>query len=247
VIVSESVARRVWGVGDPIGKRISMQDRPSPQDWLTVVGVVNDVVQDGGMTKHSTIYLPYLQTRSLFFIDHMTYVVRAERASAALQPALRATLHDADPTLPAEAMQTMDESMLEVIAEPVFQMRLLAVFSALALLLAAVGTYGVLAYDVTERTREIGLRMALGATPGAVMRMVLRRTASLAAAGAAIGVLGSLGVSTVLTKSLFEVKPGDPMTMVVVVAAIVATALVAGYLPARRATRISTMTALSRD
>jgi predicted permease len=247
VIVSESVARRVWGDRNPIGKRISMQDRPTPQDWVTVIGVVDDVLQDGTLTKHSTIYLPYRQARSLFFIDHMTFVVRAERDAERLIPAMREALREIDPTVPAEAVQTMDTSLLEVIAEPLFQTRLLAVFSLLALLLAAVGTYGVLAYDVTERTREIGRRIALGATPGAVMRMVMRRTASMAITGAAIGLVASLALDTFLTRALYDVTPGDPATMAVVVLAIVTTALLAGYVPARRATRISTLTALSRD
>lgn len=247
VIVSESVARRVWGNADPIGKRISMRDRPAPGDWLAVIGVVEDVVQDGALTKHSTIYLPILQTRALFFIDHMTYVVRTERDASGVAPAMRAALRDVDPSVPAQAVQTMDASMLEVVAEPLFQMRLLTVFSLLALLLAAVGTYGVLTYDVTERTREIGLRMALGATPRAVVGMVMRRTVSLALGGAAIGAAGSLALSAVLANALFEVQPGDPATMALAVAAIVATALVAGYLPARRATRVSALTALSRD
>ncbi|MGH7710267.1 MAG: FtsX-like permease family protein, partial [Gemmatimonadaceae bacterium] len=109
------------------------------------------------------------------------------------------------------------------------------------------GAYGVLTYDVSQRAREIGLRMALGATPGDVLRMVLRRTAFLALSGAAIGVLGSLAVTSVLTKSLFEVKPTDPATFVVVTSVIVLVALAAGYLPARRATRIQALAVLSRD
>jgi len=137
--------------------------------------------------------------------------------------------------------------MLATIAEPVFQMRLLTVFALLALILAALGIYGVLAYDVTERTREIGLRQALGATPGDVLRMVLRRTTALALLGATLGVLGSLTLTSVLTKSLFEVKPTDPATLVVVTGVLVLVAIVAGYVPAHRATRIPALTALSHD
>ena len=136
---------------------------------------------------------------------------------------------------------------MDTIAEPVFQMRLLATFALLALLLAVLGTYGVLAYDVTERTREIGLRMALGATPGNVLRMVLRRTAALALLGAALGVAGSLTLTSVLTKSLFQVKPTDPVTLVAVTAVLMIAALLAGYLPAQRATRIRALTALLHD
>src|SRR5436853_567887 len=175
VVVSQSVARRLWPGQDAVGKRISMQDDPGPTDWLTVIGVVNDVVQDEQLTRHSTIYLPYLQMTSPGFINHMTYVVRPAPGAANVAPAMRAALRDVDRAVPAQALQTMDQSMLETIAEPVFQMRLLTGFALLALLLAAPGTYGVLAYDVTERTREIGLRLALGGTPGNVLRMVVGR------------------------------------------------------------------------
>ncbi len=247
VIISESVARRVWPNEEAVDRRISMADKPGPGDWLTVVGVVNDVVQDEELSRHSTLYLPYLQTSSLFFIDHMTFVVRSNLASANMISAMRGALREIDPAVPAQALQTMDESMLATIAEPVFQMRLLTAFSLLALLLAAIGTYGVLAYDVTERTREIGLRMALGATAGNVMRMVMRRTALLALLGAALGVLGSLAVTSVLTKSLYAVRPTDPVTFVAVTATIVFVALLAGYLPAKRATRIQALSVLPHD
>jgi putative ABC transport system permease protein len=247
VVVSEGVARRVWPNESAVGKRISMSERPKPSDWLTVVGVVNDVVQDEELTRHSTIYLPYRQVQSFFFIDHMTFVVRSDIAVASVAPAMRAALREVDDAVPAQALQTMDEAMLATIAEPVFQMRLLTVFSLLALLLAAIGTYGVLAYDVTERTREIGLRMALGATPRHVLRMVLRRTAILTLSGVTVGVFGSLAVTGVLTKSLFEVKATDPATLAVVTGVIIIVALVAGFVPARRATRIQALTALPHD
>jgi len=141
----------------------------------------------------------------------------------------------------------MDDAVLQVVAEPLFQTRLLAVFSAIAILLAAIGTYGVLAYDVTERSREIALRMALGATPADVMRMVMRRTGALALSGATVGAVGSIAVTGVLTKSLFEVKPTDPATFATMVAAIVIVALMAGFVPARRATRLDVLTTLPND
>jgi putative ABC transport system permease protein len=247
VVLSETVARRLWPNERAVGKRISMQEHPGPNDWLTVIGVVNDVVQDAQLSRHSTVYLPYLQTTAPFFINHMTFAVRPEPGAGNIAAAMRAALRDVDPAVPAQALQTMDQSMMDTIAEPVFQMRLLATFAFLALLLAALGTYGVLAYDIAERTREIGLRMALGATPGNVLRMVLGRTAALALAGAAIGVAGSLTLTSVLTKSLFEVKPTDPATLAAVTALLLLAALMAGYLPAQRATRIHALTALLHD
>ena len=235
VVVSQTVARRLWPNQRAVGKRISMQDQPGPNDWLTVIGVVNDVVQDAQLSRHSTIYLPYLQTSSAGFINQMTFVVRPQPAAGNLAPAMRGALRDVDPAVPAQALQTMDQSMMDTIAEPVFQMRLLATFACLALFLAALGTYGVLAYDVTERTREIGLRMALGATPGTVLRMVLGRTATLAFTGAALGVAGSLMLTRVLTRWLFEVKPTDPATLTAVTVVLLVAAFLAGLLPAQRA------------
>jgi putative ABC transport system permease protein len=243
VVVSETVARRLWPNESAVGKRISMAEHPGPNDWLTVIGVVNDVIQDARLSRHSTIYLPYLQTNAPLFINHMTFVVRPA-PGARIAPAMRTALREVDPAVPPQALETMDQSMMDTIAEPVFQMRLLATFACLALLLAALGTYGVLAYDVTERTREIGLRMALGATPGNVLRMVLGRTAVLALAGAALGVAGSLTLTSVLTKSLFEVKPSDPMTLGAVTAVLVLAALLAGYLPAQRAAGVRALTTL---
>jgi predicted permease len=244
VVVSQTVARRLWPNESAVGRRISMEEPPGPNDWLTVIGVVNDVVQDAQLRRHSTIYLPYLQESSTGFINQMTFVVRPQPGAGNLAPAMRAALRDVDPAVPAQALQTMDRSLMDTIAEPVFQMRLLATFAGLALLLAALGTYGVLAYDVTERTREIGLRMALGATPGSVLRMVLGRTAALAFTGAALGVAGSLLLTRVLTRWLFEVKPTDPATLAAVTVVLLAAALLAGLLPAQRAAGVRGLTRL---
>ena len=221
--------------------------RGKPEDWVTVIAVVSDVVQDKSMRKHSMIYMPYLQDNFRFLVSQMTYVVRTDVGAPNPARAMLTALREADRTVPAREVKTMDEAMLEVVAEPLFQTRLLSVFSIIAILLAAIGTYGVLAYDVAERTREIALRIALGATPSDVMRLVMRRTSALALTGAAIGVAGSLAVSRVLSKSLFEVKPTDPATLATVVAAIVIVALLAGFVPARRATRVEVLSALPQD
>jgi predicted permease len=242
-IVSETVARRVWPNADAVGKRIAMSERPGPNDWFTVVGVVNDVVQDRSLAKRSAIYVPYLQRSFPWLLGHMTYVVRSD-AGVSVAPAMRAALRDVDAAIPAQQLQTMDDAMLEMVAEPLFQTRLLTVFSVMALLLAVIGTYGVLAYDVAERTREIALRLALGATPHAVTLMVLRRTARFALLGAVTGIAASLALTRVLRSSLFEVTANDPATLATVVVAILLVALAAGYLPARRASRVKVLTAL---
>jgi predicted permease len=247
VVVSESVARAVWPGGDAVGKRVSMGGDPGAHDWLTVIGVVKDVVQDGELKTHSTIYLPYEQTPQLYFISHMTYVVRTAPGLAPPVAAIRAALHEMDPTVPAQALETMDASMLTVVAEPLFQTRLLTTFSLLALLLAAVGTYGVLAFDVAERTREIGIRMALGAQAARVVRMVMGRTLILAAAGVAIGMVGALFATRVLSRFLFEVSPTDPATFGMVAALLVGVACAAALVPAWRAADVDPVQSLKEE
>jgi putative ABC transport system permease protein len=246
-IVSQSVARKMWPNEDPIGKRITMEERPRAEDWITIVGVVNDVVQDAQFTRHPALYLPYLQMQRTFFIEQMTYAVRTSVEPHSVMRAMRDAMRDVDAGVVPQDLGTMDELLVTTTAEPLFQTRLLTTFSLLALLLAAIGTYGVLAYDVSERTHEIGLRMALGATSAIVMRMVMRRTLMLAAPGVVLGVAGALAVTGVLAKSLFDVKPTDPATLGIVTACIVVVALAAGFVPARRATRVQPLTVLSHD
>ena len=249
VIVSESVARLVWPNQDAVGKRISMADHPGPDDWLTVIGVAHDVVQNRALKPQPTVYLPYLQTDPVFFINHMTYVVRTASAGGAtsVAPAMRAALRDVDATIPVQALQTMDASMLDVVAEPLFQTRLLATFSLLALLLAAIGTYGVLAYDVAERTREIGIRIALGAGTRDVRRLVIGRTLVFATVGIVFGAIGALASTRLLTRFLFAVTPTDPATFAGTAIVLVGAALGAGLVPAFRATRVDPILALRQE
>ena len=247
VIVSESVARTVWPGEDAIGKRVSMEtEHPTPSSWLTVVGVVDDVVQDRSMGKRSAMYFPYVQSNWSFILGHMTYVVR-EDATASVAPALRTAVRAVDANVPAQYIMSMDDALMDVVAEPVFQTRVLSVFAAIAILLAAIGTYGVLAYDVTERSREIALRMALGAQPADVIRMVMRRTGALALSGTAVGLAGSFALTGVLKASLYDVKPTDPPTTILVVVAILSIAFMAGYAPARRASRMQVAAVLPGD
>lgn len=247
VIVSESVARSVWPGQSAIGKRISMVDNPGAGDWLTVVGVVRDVVQDQGFARHSTVYMSYLQAKPPFFISHMSYVVRTMPGRASVAGAMRHALSGIDPAIPAEALQTMNASMLDLVAGFVFQTTLLSTFSLLALLLAAIGTYGVLAYDVAERTREIGIRMALGARSDRVLRMVMGRTLVLAGVGIAIGVIGALGTTRVLSRFLFGISPTDPAAFGATAAVLVCVALAAATLPAWRASRVDPVIALKEE
>jgi putative ABC transport system permease protein len=243
VIISQSVARTLWPGQDPIGQRITMEDNPKPADWQTIVGVVDDVRQQITRKPVPAIYQPYRQVTRPFFLSHMSFVVRTSRQPQTVAAGMRAVLHEVDKYQPVSIAALTDLADAST-AETWFQTRLISTFSILALLLAAIGIYGVLGYAVTERTREIGIRMALGANKSDVLFMLLERTLLLVVAGVAIGGCGALALTRVLSKFLFEVKPTDPVTFVVVAAILAVTGIVAGLLPAQRATRVDPVVAL---
>jgi len=244
VIISQSVARTLWPGQDPIGQRITMEDNPKPTDWQTIVGVVDDVRQQSLTEKPlPAIYQPCQQVTRPFFLSHMSFVVRTAEQPQSVAAGMRGVLHDVDKYQPISIAPLTDLADAST-AETWFQARLISTFSILALFLAAIGIYGVLAYAVTERTREIGIRMALGAKKSDVAFMLLKRTLLLVMAGVAIGGCGSFVLTRVLGKFLFEVKPNDPATFLSVAAILALTGIIAGLLPAQRATRVDPVVAL---
>ena len=244
-IVSRSAAQRMWPNEDPIRMRFSEEYHPKPKDWVTVVGVVDDVKQMNMAEKPwDDVYQPFAQIGILGWLNHVAFVVRTPSNPESLATAMRAVVRDVDRNQPVQTLATMQTLIDASTAEPQFQTRLLGGFSMLALLLAAVGTYGVLAYSVAQRTHEIGIRMALGAEARDVLRLVLRRTLTLAGAGVAIGAAAALAVTRVLQKFLFEVKPSDPTTFLAVAVLLTSVALAAGWIPAWRATRVDPVEAL---
>jgi predicted permease len=248
VIISQSVAQSLWPGADPIGKRISMEDDPKPQDWLTIIGVVDDVKQRGlAIAFEPATYQPYLQVKESFFLNHVTFTLRAASDTALLAAAAHGVLRQIDKDLPALSLAPMEDLIAATTGEPRFQARLLVIFAVLALLLAAVGIYGVLAYSVAQRTSEIGIRMALGAQSSDVLLMVLRRTFRLVCSGILIGTTGALALTRMLEKFLFEVKPADPATLATVAFILVCAALMACSIPARRATRVDPVVALRHE
>jgi len=241
-IISESLARHLWPNGEAVGKRISMDDRR-----LTIVGIASDVRQTGLTDKASAvIYQPYLQIRQPGFLDHISFVVKSNTPAAAAA-GLRAIIRRLDSDLPVQSITTMDSIVAASLNDTRSQTRLLVIFSIVALLLAAIGIYGVLACSVAERTHEIGIRMALGADRPDILWMVLGRTLALTGSGVLVGILGALVLTRVLTKFLFEVTPADPVTFSTVTAVLMMVALLAASVPARRATRVDPTTALHYD
>jgi putative ABC transport system permease protein len=243
-IINRNLARTFWPDGDALGQRITLENRPGPGDWLTIIGVVEDVRQSLIEKPHPAIYQSYTQVRRPIPLSHMTFAVRTSVQPASVATAMRSALQQVDRNQPAQSIEPMTDLIATTTAEPQFQTRLMAIFAMLALLLAAIGVYGVLACAVAERTREIGIRMALGAEKSDIIQMVLRRSLLLVAVGISLGVVGALAVTRVLARFLFEVKPTDLPTFLVVAAFLAAVGLLSGLLPAQRATRVDPLIAL---
>jgi putative ABC transport system permease protein len=241
LIVSQSLARRYWPNGDAIGKRLKWGPAESNDVWLTIVGVVGDVKQstlEVETTPHT--YEPFLQNTG----SSLNVAIRASGEPASLSSALRSTVWTVDPQLAVAQIQTMDQVISESTTPRRFNLFLLAGFASLALILSAVGIYGVIAYSVVRRVHEIGVRMALGAQRKDVMRLVVGQGLLLLGIGVLVGILGTLALTRSLESFLYGIRPTDPVTFVCVVAILAGVALVACYIPARRATKVDPMIAL---
>jgi len=246
VVVGRSTADLFWPGESAVGRRIQTGRRPSPEQWLTVVGVVEDVIRsDITEAKGPMVYLPFTEIEDPFYVGHARYVVRTPRPRASVVPAIRRVLLDVDPTLATGPISTMDDIVVASIGDRLFETRILTTFAALALLLAAVGIFGVTAFSVSERTREIGIRRALGAEAAEVRSLVLRRVVLLVVPGLALGGLASAAVSGLLESSLYGVGRGDPVTLLTVGSLLVSVSVGAALVPLRRATRVSPVVVLS--
>jgi predicted permease len=231
-LVNEAMAREHWPGEDPLGKRFK---EVWLEEWTTVVGVVRDVKYAGlGIRVGSEIYRPFRQRPA----RDMSLVIRTSDEASTLAPSLREAVASVDATVPASQIRTANDLVSRSVAAPCFTTLLLATLAGVSLALAAVGIYGLLSYVVSRRTREIGIRMALGAGRGDVLRMVLRQALAPACAGTVIGIAGALAVTRVLDGLLFGVSATDGITFAVVPVLLVLVALLAAYLPASRATRV---------
>jgi putative ABC transport system permease protein len=249
-VVNETLVRTFWRDLNPIGQRLRPSGPPSAQiPWFTVVGVAKDVKQGGVDQKTGTeFYFLADQTATFPVFGNMpatmNVVLRTTLPPAALSQTVDGVMREADASVPVVRLRDMDEVFADSIRRPRLLAQLLGGFAGLALLLAAIGTYGVLSYMVTERRREIGIRMALGAERGAVLGQVLKQGLLLAGIGVAAGLVGALGLTRLVTSLLFGVEPTDPLTIVAVVATIALVAATASLLPAWRASRVDPIVVL---
>jgi putative ABC transport system permease protein len=244
-IVNQSLVRRFFPGLDPIGHRVTF-DNPDGQNvrWITIVGVAADARRSGlDVGPRPELYLPHAQ----YSTADMTLILRTTGDPLSLAGSVRAAVEELDPELPLARIATLDRLIGASVAERRFHMLLLAVFSALALVLAAIGIYGVIAFVVSRRTREFGVRLALGAQRADLLRMVLGQGARVIVAGTALGITGALALTRVLEGLLYETSPTDAPTFLGVTATLVGVALVACYIPARRATRIDPVVSLRAE
>jgi putative ABC transport system permease protein len=252
VLVNQTFATKYFPKGDAIGTFITLGvGHDTAETGKTnydakgeIVGVVGDV-KSASLAENATpaVYVPF----GTLPINDMTFLVRSTADPAALSKAIRERVNEVDVNLPVYDLQTMGQVVAESVSQPRFYMLLLASFAGLALLLAALGIYGVISYTVSQRTRELGIRIALGATQDRVVRLVLGQGIALTVAGVAVGLAGAYFLTDLLAKLLFQVEPADATTFGAVAVVLLGVAWVASYLPARRAAQVDPVIAMRAD
>jgi putative ABC transport system permease protein len=247
VVINQAMARRYWPDGEnPIGKRVKLHSGARyGMGWSTIVGIVGDVHHFGfDAPPRAEIYFPHAQLpRS----SQLTLVIKTTGDPAAMAPSARAALAELDANQPVFDVRTMNEVMAQSLAPRRFALLLMVLFAVVALVLAAVGIYGVMSYTVAQRTQEIGIRVALGATPGDVLGMVVREGMLLVSLGLFVGMGAALALGRVVASLLYAVETSDLVTYAAIAATLASVALVAILIPARRATRVEPMLALRSE
>ena len=238
IIINEALAHRYWPDGDPLGQRLTVGFEKSPREIVGIVASVKQSTLSAG--ARPAMYLPHLQLPT----GGMSIVIRTNGDPMSLAALARTQIHSVDPTIPVTNTRTMDEIFSASVAQQRFSMLLVGVFGALAVILAAIGIYGVMGYAVTQRKHEIAVRMALGAKTNQVLKLILKDGLVLASLGVAIGLAGAFALTRLMSSLLFEVKPTDAQTFIAVSALLIFVALLACLIPARRATKVDPLVAL---
>ena len=245
VIINETMAKQYFGDKDPIGRRIQTGDPDPNSAWETIVGVVGDVKYSGlDSAPAPTLYVPYNENGWVMWSREMYLVVCSSGNAPKIVPAIRSQLASMDSTLPLAQIRTMDQLLDESLVQQRFRTWLVSGFAALALLLSAIGIYALISYSVSQRTREIGVRIALGAQRSNVLGMVLREGLQLLAFGLLLGLIGALSATRIMQSLLYSTSATDALSFVATSFTLIAVALLACYIPARRATKVDPMIAL---
>lgn len=247
MIVSEALAREHWPGEDPLGRRLKRGSYDADNPWRAVVGVVKDVRELGLNTEpRAGLYLPHSQYLRPYTAT-MTFAIRAVSDPVTLAPAVREAIRNAAPRALIFDVATLDERLTSSLAPERFNTTLFALFATLGLILAAAGVYGVVSYAVSQRSKEWGLRSALGANGGHLTRQVVGIGTRMAVMGIGVGAVGAYFLTRLLRSVLFEVQPSDPLTYVVVAAVLAGVTVLATIMPARRATKTDPVVVLRGD
>ncbi len=250
LVINEYLAEHYWPGEDAIGKRVTLDDPQHNPSWLTVVGVVKNTVRSTwAAPPEEELFVPYLQNPAYLEAPsppfaYITLVVRTAGDPAALAPSIRAAIRSLDRDVPLSDVQTMDQAVAEANGQSRFYVVLLGAFAMTALVLSAVGIYGVMSYSVSRRTHELGVRIALGAQSRDLLKLVVLQGIVLALAGVAVGLVGALALSSLIARLLYATKPNDPTTLAAAALVLSAVAVIACYIPARRATQVDPIVAL---
>jgi putative ABC transport system permease protein len=244
VIVNRTLATQLFPGGDAVGHRVKLLNPEQSDEWRTIVGVVGDLQYRGlGQEMAPTLYTPFAQTPFMW----LYVMVRTPVMSDAMMRSIREVTPSVHPALAAANLRPMSEVVAQSMAEPRFNMVLVSSFALAALLLSAIGIYGVIAYSAAQRTHEIGVRIALGAARGDLMRPILGEGIRVALAGIALGVMGAALLTRLMAGLLFGVTARDPLTFGAGAAVLLVVAVVASYIPARRAAHVEPVTALRAE
>jgi putative ABC transport system permease protein len=240
IIVNETLAHRYWPNGDALGKRMRFSGPVDKAPWMEVIGIAQDVKHELNLPVTPDFYLPHKQDSW----NAMVLVARTTVDPASMAGPIRQQVLAVDKDQPVFGVYTMNEVRAISVTLYTFGFATMGIFAAVALLLAAIGIYGVMAFAVTQRTQEIGIRMAMGARAADVLKLVVTNGMSLAVIGVAVGLAGAVGITRLMTSLLFSVSPTDVVTFGLVTTGLLVVALVACYIPARRATKVDPLVAL---